>query len=214
MPTRSDRSLLHVAAARAVPAREQQCALFREGIERIRVLADTAPVDWQATTPCAPWRARDLVAHLRCTAEESYETLSRLLTGEPPAEVLSERALAAHNERALAALPTTDGREHLARFIKAADDYLALAEGAPGLWEQPAYTYRGEAWSVGHEVGVLAVEWQVHAWDLAVSWGTTHRPTSPWQLARAFGAGMAYLSLAAGPDPWEAVLTASGRRAG
>jgi hypothetical protein len=81
--------------------------------------------------------------------------------------------------------------------------------------------------TAGLHAAVAATEWHLHAWDLARSIGSGHRPSDPETLYRATGACLARAEgglkgrianaltpLGARLSPWEAMLRRSGRAPG
>jgi len=184
--------------------RERLVDCYADGVAAVRRVASRyTRADWGAATPCPGWTAQDLAGHLRATAVEATESAD----SHSISMLLTEEELAEHNAKQIAGLPASDGPGHVAEFVNSATAYVGLARR---VWQRPSYRYREQLWTVGHNVGVLAVEWHVHAWDLAVAIGQEHRPADPVALATAFCEGMAYLQIGAG-EPWAAVLKAAGR---
>jgi uncharacterized protein (TIGR03083 family) len=173
---------------------------------------------WNGPTPCPEWRAADLAGHLRCMADDYHEylddapvsRLARLMaTGAPPESV--ERKLARQNAAELAALPDAPPQEHIRAYAESARRYAARLGPLLSL---PHHSYRGRVITVAGMASVACVEWHVHAWDLAAALGESYRPRDPEAVAAAWLAGIPYLPISIGADPWLAVLRASGRLAG
>jgi hypothetical protein len=120
---------------------------------------------------------------------------------------MEEADLAVFNERALRMLPRHPPRDHLQRFYSAAMLYLEMVGAEPN---KPCYTYKESIWAAIDSLGVLAVEWHVHAWDLAAATKAIYSPVEPATLARAFHRGMPYLRPPT-DSSWIAVLSACGR---
>ncbi|MGH3322315.1 MAG: maleylpyruvate isomerase N-terminal domain-containing protein [Streptosporangiaceae bacterium] len=197
--------------------RQRVLASYLDGIAVISELSrGFAAADWKAPTPCTEWLASDLVAHLRCVADDYHELLddgpgnrlARLMAPTPPPDKLA-RHLARQNAAELAALPSVEPPAHVWAFVRSARRH---ARRLPTVWDEPCFTYGGRSCTVGDHAGVACIEWHVHAWDLAYAIGKSYRPADPEALASSWRSGMPHLPIGDG-DPWLAVLTASGRAA-
>jgi uncharacterized protein (TIGR03083 family) len=194
-------------------------AAFSDGVRAIAEIArHFTDVTWHGRTPCPEWRATDLAGHLRCVADDYNEylddapvsRLSRLMaTGAHPETI--ERKIARQNAAELAALPEVSPREHIAAFLESAVRYAARI--GP-LLRLPHHSYRGRVITVAGMAGAAAVEWHVHAWDLACALGETYRPADPQAVLAGWLSGVPQLPLRADDDPWLAVLRSSGRLLG
>ncbi|MFK3982870.1 maleylpyruvate isomerase N-terminal domain-containing protein [Micromonospora sp. NPDC050397] len=180
---------------------------YSSGVEAVcRIAARYSAADWRRVGPCAPWTALDVLRHLQVTASESHVThLYALEFG--PKELMSQGKLAEFNQLTLQGLPIRTAPFHLREFVEAATRHLGECAATP---EVPSFSYHGRVWNVACGIGVLAVEWHLHAWDLAATIGEFYRPRSPALLAAAFRAGTAYLPPPP-TDTWDDVLLASGR---
>lgn len=131
--------------------------------------------------------------------------------------------LAARNELALEALAETSGPAALEIFVTRARSYR---ERLPAAWDLP-YGYPRGTVTAGLHAAVAACEWHLHAWDLARSAGSGHRPSDPDALYRGAGACLAraqgglkgriaavLVPVGARLSPWEAMLRRSGRAPG
>jgi hypothetical protein len=183
-------------------------------------------VSWGAQTPIPEWRAFELAGHLRCMADDLHEYLdeapvsryARLMaTGAHP-DTLG-RKLARQNAAELAALADAPAAEHIDAFVVSARSYAARV-GA--VWDLPHHQYRDTVVTVGGMAAAACAEWHLHAWDLARSLGLDYRPADPAAVLASWLAGMPHLPVPGGapgaktvrhPDPWHAVLAASGRLA-
>ena len=186
---------------------------YRDGVAAIRALAAAGP-DWTAQTPCAEWQAIDLAGHLRCVAENYLEYLqdapdSRLSTlfAQDAASAVLIRQQARQNGAELAVLPAEPGTERIICFTVSAGAYADLV---PDAWDRTHLIYKGTKFTVGDHIGSAAVEWHLHAWDLARSMGREYRPADPEVLVSAWAWGVPHLPLLPG-EPWQAVLRSSGR---
>ncbi|MQA86813.1 MAG: hypothetical protein GEV03_19825 [Streptosporangiales bacterium] len=196
-------------------AREKTIALFLDGIAVIcHLTGEFSGSDWAEPTPCNGWQALDVAGHLRCLAENCHEyldeapnsRLARLMSRDPPLEELNQQ-LARQNAAALAALPSASGPEHVAAFAESARAYAARLRQH---WHTLLYTYRGVGCTAGDHGGAMAVEWHLHAWDLAHALRADYSPRDADMLVAAWRAGMPWAPIGGG-DPWQAVLEAAGR---
>ncbi|RAY11098.1 hypothetical protein DPM19_31805 [Actinomadura craniellae] len=198
---------------RTPPDRHRVLESYRDGVQAIRALADQV-TDWQVQTPCADWLAVDLAGHLRCVAENYLEylqdapdsRLAKLFAHEAPSAVLIRRQ-ARQNAAELAVLPAEPGPDRIRSFGVSAGAYVDLI---PDAWDRTHLVHRGTKYTVGDHAGAAAVEWHLHAWDLARAIGIEHRPADPEVLVAAWHWGVPHLPLAVG-EPWSAVLRSSGR---
>jgi uncharacterized protein (TIGR03083 family) len=198
-------------------------AAYRDGVTVIVELAGQFDErTWAARTPCADWRAADLVGHLRCVADDYHEylddapasRLARLMaTGAHP-DTLT-RKLARQNAAELAALADRPPAQHIAAFAQAARSY---ARRLGPLWDMPHHRYRDALVTVGGVAGAACAEWHLHAWDLAKALGKEYRPAAPEIVLTGWRAGVPQRSTPAGSqsagDPWLTLLLISGRSPG
>lgn len=208
--------LVQLAAPVVAEADAEAPASYYAGVRAVvEVAKQFTPDSWNADTPCPEWRAADLAGHLRCVADDYHEyldeapvsRLSRLMATGQSAQSIA-RKLARQNAAELAALPDAAPAQHIAEFARSATRYAARI--GP-LLRLPHHTYRGRVISVAGMACAAAVEWHVHAWDLAGALGVSYRPADPHAVLAAWLAGIPQLSPARSADPWLAVLRASGR---
>jgi hypothetical protein len=213
----------------SAPLREPVPALaaYDAGVVAIcQFAAQFDDVTWSAQTPIPEWRAFEVAGHLRCIADDFHEYLdeapvsryARLMgTGAHP-DTLA-RKLARQNAAELAALADAPAAEHIAAFADSARRYAGRL-GA--VWDLPHHQYRDTVVTVGGMAGAAAAEWHLHAWDLARALGLDYRPADAFAVLAGWQAGMPHLPLPGWShgaravrhvDPWQAVLTASGRLA-
>ena len=181
---------------------------FLEGVDAVeRVTAGFTDHDWGRPTPCAGWTAADVSAHVLCVAGWYHEWLDRAEAGHA-APVFPSGDLDRRNAEALAALTPAAGREHVAAFASSARAYAARL---PRAWNLPVGYPRGTI-TAGLHAGLAALEWHVHAWDLAIASGQKHRPDCAGVvyeaavLARRTASGARPAFVAARGDPWDAIL--------
>lgn len=211
------------------PDPERLLAAYEDGVAAVCLISGPLdPPGWAALTPCLEWRAFELAGHLRCVADDLHEYLdeapvsryARLMaTGAHPDSL--SRKLARQNAAELAALADAPPAEHIAAFAASARRY---ATRLPAVWDLPHHQYRDVVVTVGGMAGAACAEWHLHASDLATAVGIGYRPADPDVILAGWVAGMPHLPLAvpAGwlaawhgrhADPWQAVLSASGRGA-
>lgn len=185
---------------------------FLDGVAVIeRIAGGLADRDWACPTPCPDWTVADLAGHIRCAAEDYNAVLEGAL-GSGPGPVLQGADLAEHNAARLAALPPAAPLVHVAVFGL---DARRFAERAAHRWDATVFGVRGSAWTVGDYVGFCALEWHLHAWDLASGAGFTYRPRCVRTLAGWWRQRLPHVPLDAdcvlGDCSWAALLRASGR---
>lgn len=155
---------------------------FRDGVEGVvRITAAFTEGDWSRSTPCAEWCAGEVAAHLRTTAARYHDELDQAVAGKP-ATVHTGVDLAQLNARMVKILGSGNGFEHIGVFQELA---LTFAERLPALWDVRPFA-SGWLASVGEAAGAMAIEWHVHAWDLAHSIARDYRPENPNTLASAW----------------------------
>lgn len=200
-------------------------AAYDAGVSAICDLASRFDqADWNAPTPCPEWRAFELAGHLRCVADDYHEYLdeapvsryARLMATSAHPDTLG-RKLARQNAAELAALADAPPADHIAAFAASARGYAARL--GP-VWDLPHHQYRDAVVTVGGMAGAACAEWHLHAWDLAQAIGSDYRPADAAAVLAGWLAGMPHLPALTGmpgaraprhPDPWHAVLAASGR---
>lgn len=171
--------------------------------------------DPTAATACAGWRVHDLTRHLEAIAG-AYVLWAGAALGGRIMTLRTGDELAAYNATMLDRLPDLATTDHVARYRALATDHARLVAAG---WDLPmARTAGGVLLTVGEHAAVAAVEWHVHAWDLASSRDRRHEP-GPATLAVLGAAWGATLAPALGaaqdarPDTWTSLLTATGRTA-
>jgi len=211
------------------PDPERLLTAYEAGVTAVcRVAAQFDRSSWAAQTPCPEWRAFELAGHLRCVADDLHEYLdaapvsryARLMaTGAHPDSLA--RKLARQNAAELAALADAPPAEHIASFAESARRYATRLRA---VWDLPHHQYRDIVVTVGGMAGAACAEWHLHAADLAAAIGTAYHPADPDAILIGWLAGMPHLPPPAPPgrlaswhgrhpDPWQAVLAASGRGA-
>lgn len=193
--------------------------LYHDGVEVIGRLVDGWDAEQWARPACGKWTGTDLAGHLVTVVGWYHSWLDRALAGDAsPAFPAAE--LDGRTASALAALPAGAGPDRIARFTAEADRYaVRVAEH----WEVP-YGYPRGTVTAGLHAGVAAVEWHVHAWDLAHAAGGDHTPADPAALFLAAARcqlaaegrlqehlGMPVAKLVARRDPWSDLLHRLGR---
>lgn len=182
-------------------------------VTRIVALVNSG-IDESAPTPCSKWSVSDVVRHLEAIAGAYVLWVSAAIGGRVGDLKVGDE-LAAYNQSLLERMPNNGLARHVTTFSQLAVDHLRLVEAFPDppMLRAPG----GEVWSVQDHVGVAAIEWHVHAWDLSRAAGTVHVPDAR-PLAQAW---RATLGQTVGPQldgwttdngaTWEALLRATGR---
>jgi hypothetical protein len=148
-----------------------------------------------------------------------HSWLDRALAGDASAP-FPIADLDAQTASSLAALRAGSGPDRVATFVAEAERYATrVAEH----WDVP-YGYPRGTVTAGLHAGVAAVEWHVHAWDLAHADGGDHAPDDPAALFLAAAEcelsaggklkarlGMPVARLASRRDPWRELLHRLGR---
>jgi uncharacterized protein (TIGR03083 family) len=183
---------------------EETLHIFRDAVEGIvRIASAFSEDDWSRPTSCSEWCAGELAAHLRTTAARYHDDLDQAVAGTPAA-VHTGVDLAQLNARMVNAVAPDSGFEHIEVFQELA---LTYAERLPAVWDVRPFT-SGWSASVGEAAGAMAIEWHVHAWDLARSVARDYRPESTTTLASAWQVSLAPFFSVAVPDgdAWDALL--------
>ena len=125
---------------------------------------------------------------------------------------MSEPAQEAFNHEMLDRLPELQTAEHLDRFAELAGDHVRLLRATA---DAPMTVLDdGRVLTAAAHAGLVAVEWHVHAWDLARSNDRTHLPEAD-DVAVLIAA---WTTAQADPDrsvdlpTWTGLLRATGRR--
>jgi len=203
----------------STPTQADVLAQYREGVDAVvATVAGWDDAQW-AEPACGEWSGTDLAGHLVTVIGWYHSWLDRGLAGDLD-PVFPIAALDTETVAALAALRAGSGPARIDEFRASADAYAArLGEH----WDAPFAYPRGLV-TAGLHAGVAAVEWHIHAWDLARAAGGDHEPADAeglflaaarCQLAVAGGlrerAGMQAARLAARRRPWHQLLQRMGR---
>jgi hypothetical protein len=202
--------------------RNEVLRLYDEGVDAFaRFAGGMTGDDWDRRA-CGEWSAVVVTRHVATVAGWYHEWLDRAEDGDATPPFLA-RELAARNELALAAHGETSGPAALELFVTRAKAYR---ERLPAAWDRP-YGYPRGTVTAGLHAAVAACEWHLHAWDLARSARSGHRPLDPDALYRGTGACLAeaqgglrgriatlLVPVGARLSPWEALLRRSGRAPG
>jgi Mycothiol maleylpyruvate isomerase N-terminal domain len=196
--------------------------LYDEGVDAFAGLAGALNGEEWGRRACGKWSALVLTRHVAAVAGWYQAWLDRAEHGDATAPFPVED-LAEQNELALVALVETSGPEALELFVSRARSYR---ERLPAAWDLP-YGYPRGTVTAGLHAATAATEWHLHAWDLARSGGSGHRPSDPDALYRGAGSCLAkaqgglkgriaavLVPVGARLSPWEALLRRSGRAPG
>jgi hypothetical protein len=196
--------------------------LYDEGVDAFARLAGALGGEAWDRAACGEWSAAALTRHVAAVAGWYHEWLDRAERDDVAPPFRAED-LASQNELALVPLAETTGPAALELFVDRARSYRARL---PAAWDLPYGYPRGTA-TAGLHAATAATEWHLHAWDLARSVGSGHRPSDPDALYRGAGACLAtaqggvkgriaavLVPVGARLSPWEALLRRSGRAPG
>ena len=202
-----------------MPDQAEVLDLYQRGVDAISAQVDGwTDADW-ARPACGSWNAIELAGHLVTVIGWYHAWLDRGLAGiTEPAFAID--ALDAETVAALRTLPDGTGPYRLETFTASAHRYAARLVAH---WDAP-FAYPRGAVTAGLHAGVAAVEWHVHAWDLASVRGRAYEPehadtlflaAARCQLAVLGGTrgrlGLRLARLAARRNPWPQLLHRMGR---
>lgn len=193
------------------PDRDATLAAVTCGIDAVVAAAADASPD--APSPCLGWDALTVVRHLEGIAG-AYVLWTGSSFGGRIAQLRTGEEAARYNATVLERLPVLAMERHLHRFVALARDHVRLARVT---WTAPMLETPDDVLvTVGQHAAVAAVEWHVHAWDLARSQDRDHEP-DPASLAVCVAAWEEVLAdvtdtpMEADDAPWPALLIATGR---
>lgn len=192
-----------------VPTMEGTLRIYLDGVDAVaRTTAKFGDRDWSRPTPCAKWRTCEIAAHLHATAARYHDELDCAVSGQPAPLIIGEE-LARFNAHKLDTIAPSGAPEHI-RFFRGLA--LSYAKRLPDLWNLRPYLSGWDV-SVGEAAGAMAIEWHVHAWDLAQSVALQYRPDAADTLESAWRISLEPVFSVAPPagDPWDALLVLYGR---
>jgi hypothetical protein len=193
---------------------------YEQGVDAIEAFSSQISGEQWGATACGVWSAADLVGHVGLVARWYHETLDRAEAGDasPSVDVATFDEWTRQQVTALAPASPAD---RVREFVSTAGSYAARL---PDDWDLP-YGYVRGAISAGQHAALAAIEWNVHAWDLARVIAVDYVPAHADVLAaggadavtaaRARGGALAQRIVpwvaAHQRDPWHAVLHRLGR---
>jgi uncharacterized protein (TIGR03083 family) len=203
-------------------ARDDVLDVYADGVAAIERYAAQFHDDQWARVACGDWTAAQVAAHVEHVVGWYHDWLDRALAGDArPAFPIDE--LPQRNAEALLVSGAAEPMAHVERFGASARAYATRVRDA---WDIPFGYPRGTV-TAGQHAALAAVEWHVHAWDLAQVLGTAHAPARPAVLAEAAAAtwllahGRGPIARATQvlgpvlarhqPDPWRSLLHRMGR---
>ena len=192
--------------------RDRVLRAYAAGVRDFGHLADKT-VDWRVGTPNRAWTLLDLSGHVLAIARYFHRLLNAALAGEPLSGLPRGDALADMNTAELSALDEATGPERLLAFDAVARRYGERLAEADWTLTMGSWDGLGPLSIASHTL--LAVgEWQLHAWDVARSFGWDHRPDDPDVVLAGHRLlpGGAPGATPMPADPWAEALVGSGRR--
>jgi uncharacterized protein (TIGR03083 family) len=203
-------------------ARDDVLDVYADGVDAIERYAPQFDDDHWTRPACGDWTAAEVAAHVEHVVGWYHAWLDRAEAGDAsPAFSIDE--LPQRNAEALQASGAAAPMENVERFTASARAYAARVRAE---WDIPFGYPRGTV-TAGQHAALAAVEWHVHAWDLAQVLGIAHEPARPGALAEAAaatwlasqGSGpVARATALFGPalakrqrDPWRGLLRRMGR---
>lgn len=155
--------------------------MLLDGVARVgRGAKNLSTQQWNEPC-CGPWTAAETARHLLSLARAHHRWLDAAISGDtsiahPPA------ALDPENHAAIEFLSETTGPEAIAEFVRTAGRY---ANRVSDHWDRPIAVPGGVV-SVGQHCALIALEYHLHAWDLAQMNGDTrYEPPRVKQLLTA-----------------------------
>jgi len=182
-------------------------ASYGEGVRALQRLG-LDYVDWTLPVEATGCPAIDLVGHLLEIARSCRRPLDAALTGVTPRRSDSERVLVCRG--AIRGVPSdrlAAGADRVVAFDAVATRYgERIADADPelriGVWDAV-----GQLGLTRHSL-LVALEWHLHAWDLAGALGWDYQPADP----DLFVDGLPSQADPPPGGPWAEVLAIAGRR--
>lgn len=182
---------------------------FRDGTVAVADVTEAFPdYAWDRPSPCAGWSALDVLRHTEHTARRALQDV-RDSVSNGPVSARTPAELASLNENDLNSMRPTTPTQHLRKFLELSGLVESEALSRPSA---AGYQHGSQIWNLTSMVGVLAVEWHLHAWDLAQCINLHYAPLNVDVLVSIFRSSTPYLPLPDTAD-WESLLICSGRAA-
>lgn len=189
---------------------ERVAAAHRDGISGLRAVAATLD-DAQWTTPsgCDGWSARDLAGHCLCVARLWHTLLDRYEAGDS-STIFPFEHFVVWNQRSIDELPDSTGDERIAEWAELAEAWVErLPSDRDGLFGAPPASFSKAPLTLELFTRLSSSEWHLHAVDLAVASGATHRAEDP-DVPYSGWRDLLGLDEARG-DVWRSLLRVAGR---
>lgn len=193
--------------------------LYRSGVDAVNRISSTISASEWPELACGSWSATDTARHLCSVAHWYHDWLDRALDNDTTRPFQAEE-IDSKTADALTRYQDLDGATAISEFTHSATAYLDRVEDH---WETPFSYPFGEV-TAGLHIGVAAVEWNIHAWDLSRVTANEYTPDEPDKLLLAAalcvsaaegglrGAAIHTLApLAARRHPWKTLLVKAGR---
>ena len=197
------------AADEPDPLRARVLVSYGDGVRALQRLG-LEYVDWSLPVEVTACPAIDLAGHLLAVARSCHRLLDAALAGVAPLGGDRDRPLVCRGAVPPASLDRlAAGADRIVAFDAVATRYGERLADADldvriGVWDGAGQL------SVTRHSLLVALEWHLHAWDLAGALGWDYRPADPDVLADGLPAQPGVLPAG---GPWAAVLAAAGRYA-
>lgn len=192
---------------------------YLSGVAAIeKVTASFDDDDWRGPA-CGEWSAAETVRHLVGVIDWYDQWLNRALDGMSDSP-FAESEFESRNVAAITDLEHLDGPAAVTMFGAKARNYLDKALDHLLI----PFGYPAGTVTVGLHLGIAAIEWHLHAWDMLAPRGTDYEPPNPESLFVGTGRCVAaakggvsgrllglVVPIAAKRSPWKTILKESGR---
>lgn len=194
--------------------------MLLDGVAKLARGAKSLSEDQWQELACGRWSAEDLARHILSLSRSHHRWLDAAISGDSNI-VCSIEQMDGENQLAVESLSELSGPDAIAEFVRTAGRY---ANRVSQHWDLPI-GFAGGTSSVGQHCSLIALEYHLHAWDLAhlnsddayvpptvdalflAARNAQAAQTDGWRKAKL----VARTSVRRHHKPWEYLLQASGR---